>query len=77
MENKDLENQMRNVSKGLESIIKLATDNLMESQKRVQENGTDEEKKQFAIEFHKSGIAEKLTEIQTTFTKINGGSNNK
>jgi hypothetical protein len=50
MENKDLENQMRNVSKGLESIIKLATDNLMESQKRVEENGTDEEKKQFAIE---------------------------
>jgi hypothetical protein len=77
MENKELENQMRNVSKGLESIIKLATDNLMESKKRVEENGTEEEKKQFAVQFHQSGIAEKLTEIQTTFNKINGSSNNK
>ncbi len=77
MVNKDIEIQMRNVAKGLESIINLATNNLMESKRNVEENGTQEEKQQFAKEFINSGISEKLKEIQTTFSKINGSPNNK
>ena len=77
MVNKDIEIQMRNVAKGLEIIINLATNNLMESKRNVEENGTQEEKQQFAKEFINSGISEKLKEIQTTFSKINGGPNNK